>query len=195
MLFKKNKPLNILIMKTLNTQIKLVLLFIFLIPMISSYAQNDSNKKKLFVRVFSTKGEKMEKGQVIFVRDSFLGLRRNSENIEINVKDIGLIKTKRSTGHYVLVGSLIGGVSGAVIGAATSKEETKTVNGWFFVEYEYEYKSGMSAGEGAAIGGATGLAGGALIGLGTSMFKNSETFSIEGDLSKFKIFKDTMEKR
>ncbi|MCF7567657.1 hypothetical protein L3X37_04665 [Sabulilitoribacter arenilitoris] len=123
----------------------------------------------------------------MFTNDTILRLKKGEKFININVKNIGQIKTKRSIGNNVLSTSLIGGGVGVVIGLATSKEETKT--GTAIIVGEYEYTTGTSPGTGALIGGGVGLAGGALIGLGSSIFKKSETFIINGDINKWKGFK------
>ena len=52
---------------------------------------------------------------------------------------------------------------------------------------EYTYTIGTSPGTGAVIGGGVGIAGGALIGLGTSLFKKSKTYLINSDHEKLKL--------
>ena len=167
----------------MKTIIRIALLCIFLISNVS-LAQNE-NSKKLFVRVFDLNGNKIEKGPVGYINDTLLVLNKKKEVIKIKVGTIGKIKTKRSTGHDVLVGSAIGGITLAIVGAAISKEETKTGTGFFG---DYEYTSGTSSGEGAAIGGTIGLATGALVGLGISAFKKTRTYRIDGDLENWQFF-------
>lgn len=167
----------------MKTILQITLLSIFLI---SNVTLSQSEKsKKLFVRVFDLNGKKFEKGPIGYINDTLLVLNKKKEVIKIKVGTIGKIKTKRSTGHDVLVGSAIGGITLAIVGAATSKEETKTGTGIFG---DYEYTSGTSGGEGAAIGGTIGLATGALVGLGISAFKMTRTYKIDGDLEKWKSF-------
>ncbi len=141
----------------------------------------------MFVRVYNLNGERINKGHVVFTNDTILRLKRGEKFININVKNIGQIKTKRSVGNNVLVTSLIGGGVGAIIGMATSEEETKITT--VPIIGTYEYTTGTSPGTGTLIGGGVGLAGEALIGLGSSMFKKSETFIIGGDINKWKVFK------
>lgn len=167
----------------MKTIIKITFLSIFLISNVS-LAQNEKSKQ-LFVRVFDINGNKFEKGPVSYVNDTLLVLNKKTEVVKIKVSIIGQIKTKRSTGHNVLVGSAVGGITLAIVGAATSKEETKTGTGFFG---DFEYSSGTSSGEGAAIGGMVGLGAGALVGLGTSIFKKSRTYRIDGDLEKWRLF-------
>jgi hypothetical protein len=167
----------------------IILFYIGILFSISVHSQNESNKLGLFVRVYNLKSKKVEKGRVLYIKDSVLGIKNTKTIKEVSFVDIGKIKTKRSTGHNVLVGSLLGGALGTIIGAATSKEETKTGDGgWLFGEYEYT--TGYSTGTGAAIGAGTGITAGAIAGLGISAFKNSKTYLIDGDMQKWIIFKD-----
>ena len=94
-------------------------------------------------------------------------------------------------GSDMLVGSIVGGVSVAIIGAASSKEETKTGSNWLFGEYEYT--TGTSPGTGAIGGAGAGIIAGALVGAGVSVLKNSQTFVINGDKEKLKQFMKIIE--
>ena len=167
---------------------KITVLILFLLSYAIT-AQNTKSSKQLFVRVYDLNGHKIEKGKVIFVNDTLLVLNKPKRVVKLNVSRIGKIKTKRSTGHNVLVGSAVGGVTLAIVGAVTSKEETKTGSSWIFGEYEYT--TGTSSGEGALIGGAFGATAGALVGLGISAFNNSKSYKIDGDLSKWKLFMES----
>jgi hypothetical protein len=180
-------------MKTIKKQIIRILSLIMVCILSSNlHAQKGVNQKKGFLRVYNLEGKKISKGKIAFINDSILGLTKAGELVEIKVTEIGRIKTKRSGGHNLLVGSLVGGGLLAIIVGASSKEETKTVNGgWLFGEFEYT--SGISPSSGAAIGGVIGLTGGAAIGGITSVFKNSKTFIINGDIKKWFIFKETID--
>ena len=175
-------------MKTQQNQFRILLLSIFMIFCNEMPSQSETNKLGLFIRVYNLKGKKLEKGRVLFINDSVLGIENKNTIKEISLVDIYKIKTKRSTGHNVLVSSLVGGGLGALIGAASSKEETRTGSNWLFGEYEYT--TGNSPGTGAAIGAGAGITVGALTGLGISAFKNSKTYFIDGDIQKWIIFKD-----
>lgn len=169
----------------MKTIIKIKLIFLFLVSN-AIIAQNQESTKNIFVRVYDLNGHKIEKGKVIFVNDTLLVLNKPKRVIKLNVNRIGKIKTRRSTGHDVLVGSAVGGITMAVAGAATSKEETKTGSNILFEDYEYT--SGVSSAEGAASGAIIGAATGALVGLGISAFKKSKSYTIDGDLNKWKLF-------
>ena len=179
-------------MTTLKNQLCSIMLLIGIAFFTNAYAQKPAVETGMFVRVYNLKGQKIGKGKLYTVSDTLLTLKRNSKAINLNPNNIGYIKTKKSTGHNVLVGSIIGGATVAIIGAATSHEETKTANlGWLG---SYEYTSGTSPGTGAAIGGGLGLMGGALTGLGVSAFKNSKKFIINGDESHWKTFMQLINK-
>jgi len=179
-------------MKTFKKQIHTVLISLFVMLSLNLFAQKNTNPKKVFLRVYNLEGKKTGKGNIIFINDSILGLNKNGTQEKISSNNIGSIKTKRSGGHHILVGSLVGGGLLAIIGGTTSKEETKTGDGgWLFGEYEYT--TGISPGTGAAIGGISGLIAGAAVGSITGAFKNSETYIIDGDIRKWLNFKEKIE--
>ncbi|MGM5469581.1 hypothetical protein ACS386_04840 [Flavobacteriaceae bacterium LMO-SS05] len=158
-------------MKTIKKQIKLIMLLLVLIVGTNIYAQKETAKNRIFVRVYNLEGKKINKGHVVFVGDTLLGLKRNGKFIEINIRNIGIIKTKRSAGNNILIGSAIGASSMAIIGASDK-------NGWF------------TTSETAALYGIIiGLPAGATIGGITALFKKSETYIIDGNQSKWDIFK------
>lgn len=175
-------------MKTIKIQTKWLILCTVLLLSINLYSQSSIKTQNLFVRVYSLKGESINKGHIVFANDSVLRLRRGKKFINIKIKNIWQVKTKRSVGQSVVTTSLIGGVAGSVIGLATSKEETRSRT--VPIIGQYEYTTGTSSGTGAVIGGGIGLAGGALIGLGGSLFKKSQTFIINGRLERWQLFKN-----
>lgn len=179
-------------MKIFEKQIKVLLLSLVMILSLNLYAQKRTTPKKVFLRVYNLEGKKMSKGNIVFINDSIIGLNKSGNQEKISYKDISSVKTKRSAGHNVLVGSLVGSALFAIIGGASSEEETKTRN--VPIIGEYQYKTGTSPGTGAAIGGGAGLIGGAAIGGITSTFKNSESHIIDGDIQKWRIFKEMIEK-
>ena len=178
-------------MKTIGNNFKLILLCLTLLFCIKIHAQKEAKRHDPFVRVYSIEGEKIAKGRITFINDSVLGLKNEDKLIESTIADIGYIKSKRSGGHNVLVSSLVGGALLVNIGGVTSEEKTKTRK--VPIIGEYEYTTGSSPSTGAAVGVAIGLAGGAAIGGITSAFKNSETYIIDGDMRKWKLFKEMIE--
>lgn len=162
----------------MKTKLKLVMLFLTLSFNNVVFTQNKIISENLFVRVYNLQGEKINKGKIISVSDTLLKLKGNSKIVEINVKDIGLIITKHSAGNNVLVGSLIGVATGALIGAASANPD--------------DFLLPVTAGEGALIGVIFGAPVGAGIGGLTSLFKKSKTFIISGDNSKWKLFQEAV---
>jgi len=177
-------------MRTCLKQKELAFIITLLLLSNINYSQNASSKNE-FTRVYNKNSKKINKGKVVAVLDSVLQLKRNDRLINIPVTDIGYIKTKRSAGNNILVGSIIGSVSGALIGAVSSNEETKTDSNWLFGEYEYT--TGTSPGTGAISGAGAGIMVGALVGAGVSVFKNSQTFVINGNKEKLMLFKEHIE--
>lgn len=120
------------------------ILTILFVLLITAAAQA---QKKTFVRIFDQVGSKIHKGFLYSTSNSSLTILQNKKEVEIPISQIGIIKLKRSFGHTLLISSLIGGVSFALIVAATADPDS-----WLFA---------YSAGEGAL----AGLVGGAAIGL------------------------------
>ena len=167
-------------MKTIKQQVKSVMLILALLFSINVIAQKEVKKDYMFVRVYNLEGKKINKGIVFTVTDTTLQLKRNGRHENILFSNIGLIKTKHSEGHNVLMGSVIGASSMALIGAASADPDAFL--GW-------------TAGEGAAAGGVIGGISGAAIGGITILFKNSKSYLINGDLSKWKAFQDMITKK
>ena len=135
----------------------------------SIYAQ-----ESIFVRVYSLSGIKINSGHVFSVTDSTLQLTKD-QSVFIPVKSIGYIKTKRSEGNNILIGSIVGATSGAILGAVTANSDPANI---------LDYDKGTTA----AIVGIIGMAGGAGIGGLTILLKRSKTYFINGDLAKWKSF-------
>ncbi|MCO4823053.1 MAG: hypothetical protein KC469_13365 [Flavobacteriaceae bacterium] len=178
-------------MKNMNNLLKIIAVSTLFVISNTLEAQEFGKGQRKFVRVFNIDGKKINKGYVVFINDSVLGLSGEEKITKISFNDIGRIKMKRSSGNNALMGAGIGGVMGATIGLISADEEIKTSNYGFFGSNVYT--SGTSPGTGAAIGGGIGLAGGALIGLGSSLFKNKPTFIIDGAQDKWRIFKTFIE--
>ncbi|WP_339895614.1 hypothetical protein [uncultured Algibacter sp.] len=129
--------------------------------------------------MYSIEGKKIAKGHITFINDSVFGLKNEDKLIELGIEDIGYVKTKKSAGHNVLTATATGAIIGVVLGVSTADPDA-------FLGY--------TAGEGAATIGGLGAIGGAVIGGITSAFKNSVTYNIDGDIKKWQIFKEMIEK-
>ncbi len=167
-------------MKTIKKQIKTTLLLITLIITATIYGQTENKNTQMFVRIYNMDGKKINKGRVVFVRDSLLGLKRDSKTFEITYKEIGFIKTKHSEGHNVLMGATVGATSLGIIGAVSAEPDAMI----------FSYSSGEGAAAGIVLGGIAGAAVGGI----TILFKKTEVFIVQGDLGKFKAFKDWCDK-
>ena len=128
----------------------------------SIYAQ-----KSIFVRVYDLSGKKINKGHVLKVTDTSLQLKGKSAPI-ISVRSIGSIKTKHSAGNNILIGSIVGASSMVILTLAGDQG----------------YTNGQEVGVGILLG----LPLGAAIGSLTILFKNSKSYLIEGDATKWKAF-------
>jgi outer membrane lipoprotein SlyB len=162
-------------MKTLINQIKILALATVLAFSMDANAQKEVTSHNIFVRVYNMEGKKISKGSIIFINDSLLGLKNSSEKGKISMKDIGFIKTKRSAGNNVLIGAASGATFGVIIGVSSADPDA-----WIF---------GYTAGEGAALFGSIGALGGGAIGGLSSLFKESETYIINGSEVNWNSFR------
>jgi hypothetical protein len=167
-------------MKTIKKQLQAISLCIILIFNMNLFAQKEKKRHDAFVRVYSLRGKKIAKGLIVFINDSVLGLKEGYKLIESNLEDIGYVKTKRSAGHNVLLGAGSGASLGIILGVSTADPDA-----WIF---------SYTQGEGAVIFGSIGALGGGAIGGLTSLFKKPETYIINGDSNKWKMFKEIIEK-
>jgi hypothetical protein len=131
-------------------------------------------QKAIFVRVYNINGKKINTGRVLAATDTSLQLKmENRDTVNISINTIGRIKTKRSAGHNVLMGSVAAAGAFAIYGAATADPDE-------FLGY--------TAMEGAVGGMVLGIPVGAAIGGITVLFKKSGTFVINGNIEKWKAF-------
>ncbi|MFD0976028.1 hypothetical protein [Salinimicrobium gaetbulicola] len=156
---------------------KKFILFLSLMAGIPLMAQIETEVPDLFVRLFDLQGNKLGKGKVLLISDTSLTLNRKGRSMEFPIKEIGLVKTKRSGKHNVLIATAIGAVIGGMAGAASAEPDT-----WF----------GYTSSEGAFGGAVLGGAAGAGIGGITLLLKNSKTYIINGEPSNWKAFKDSI---
>lgn len=155
---------------------KILVFVISLILCANALAQNETTSHNVFVRVYNLQNKKIGKGKILAITDSSIQLIRNKKIKEISVVDIGLIKTKRSDGQNILIGTAAGA---ALMGIAVASD-TNEDNALFSVEGDILAGAIFGGTAGAAIGGITCL------------FKNSATYEINADMEKWKIFKIMM---
>lgn len=135
-------------------------------------------QKLPFVRVFDLSGKKIAKGRIYDATDSSLLLGKSSAKLNtISLGQIGTIKTKHSGGNNVLVGSVIGVTTFAIVGAAVAEPDKEL---------------GFARGETALAGALIGAPAGAAIGALTILFKRSATFIVNADPEKWKEVQRTL---
>ncbi len=123
------------------------------------------------MRIYNLNGKKIAKGKLLSTTKATLTLRRNKKTINISIDSIGSIKTKRSVGNNILIGSSIG--AGTVILLSTRTDES-------FYEGYTGIGTLLFSGFGAGIGAIT------------SIFKNSMTFQINGDEVLWENFRNLL---
>ncbi|HYK44213.1 MAG TPA: hypothetical protein VEV83_03535 [Parafilimonas sp.] len=140
-----------------------ILAFLFTILI----AHNLEAQKSIFIRVYDLEGHKIARGHVLSATDTSLQLKEKTTSIL--VRNIGSIRTKHSAGNNMLVGSIIGTTTFAVLGAINGDTDTPA--------------------EGAAYWAPVGTLLGAVFGALTIPFKNSKHSLINGDPEKWKAFR------
>ena len=128
-----------------------------------------------FVRIFDLQGSKVYKGRVVNITDSSVILKHG---VEFRATDIGKIKTKRSAGHSIAVGTLIGFGAGTAVGLIANA--TYDGGGQLTLAGVAVFYSAGSAVLGV-VGGFIG-----------SAIKNPQTYVIGGDLDNWRAFKKVM---
>ena len=168
-------------MKSTFIQFKVIIVFLSLFFGTNMYSQNNLKDKKMFVRVFNHEGKKIGRGYVAVATDSTLELTRSMEYAIISLKDIDYLKTKRSTGNNMLIGSIAGATTMGILGAATADPDA-----WIF---------SYTPAEGAAAGIVIGGLGGGILGGISSVFKSSMIFEINGNKEKWELFKTAINQK
>ena len=127
---------------------------------------------------------KMAKGYLVdeHQNDSFLVIKRNNFFDTISVTNIAYIKTKHSFGNNILIGTIVGASTFAILGAVSASSSSCSD---CIVEY--------TAAEGAAAGAILGVPLGAAVGAITGALKNSKTILINGDIKRWLKFRVLVE--
>lgn len=154
---------------------RILLLSFALILSCNVFSQNTS--KTPFLRVFDLDGKKIAKGKLVQVTDSTLLLKKKKETIHISFQNIGFIKTKRSLGHKVGMGTVIGASTMATLFAISNSGSSSN-----FVS-----SSGAS---GLIVGSVVGAPSGALVGVISSIIKKPKMIQINGNKDQWQAFKD-----
>ncbi|MGK0325224.1 MAG: hypothetical protein ACJA1D_000563 [Polaribacter sp.] len=148
---------------------KYLLFTIALFLCLNITAQELPKKSKIFVRVYNNEGQKIAKGKILKITDEALILKKGSKSITIPTNEISYLKTKRTNGHNILIGGLAG--AGLVLyGVGNGNVDP------FVAVLITPVVSGLGIG----------------IGYITTLFKNSQYYSIQGDPIKWEGFKEAM---
>ena len=151
---------------------KYLLLSITFLLCLNITAQELPKKSKVFVRVYNNEGKKIAKGKILNITDDALILKKGGSSITVPTADIMYLKTKRTNNHNVLIGGLAG-VSYGLYGSAQSSGEDYSTLSFVLLTPIF-----------AAIGSGIGYI--------TTLFKNSQHYSIQGDPVKWQGFKEAM---
>jgi hypothetical protein len=156
---------------------KISVFVISLIFCANLFAQNETASHNVFVRDYDLQNKKIGKGKILAITESSIQLIRGRKKIDtIPASNIGLIKTKRSVGHNVLLGA----AAGAVIIGVSVASDTNEDNAFFSVEGDILAGAIMGGTVGVVLGGITGLS------------KNVVTYEINGEMAKWKAFEIMM---
>lgn len=156
---------------------RILLFVLMMVTGFNLFGQEKVNKNKVFIRGYNEEGKKFAKGIFLATTDTTLLMERKGKSIPIPVRDIGKIKTKHSAGHNVLAGAAFVAAPAAILGAISADPDD-------FLGYT----AGEGLMGGALIGGGIGAAIGGL----TVLFKNSNTYEINGNLHKWKAFQEQL---
>ena len=132
-------------------------------------------QKSDFLRVFDYSGNKIHKGRFASATDSTLEIKHKKSLITIPLNDIGKIRTKRSGGHNILVGTIFGAAYGIGIGAAWTSESDKNNRPENMVKGALVFAYGIGA-----------------LSAATILLKKSHTFFISENASDWNDFRDFM---
>ena len=149
---------------------KYLLITIALFLCVNITAQELPKKSRIFVRVYNNEGQKIAKGKILNITDDALILKKGSSSITVPTADIMYIKPKKTNGHNVLIGGVAG--AGFVLGLGLGGDGLDALAAVIIIPVF------------AAIGSGIGYI--------TSLFKNSQHYSIQGDPAKWQGFKEVM---
>jgi len=127
------------------------------------------SQKRTFLRIYSITGSKFQKGYLAGTTDSSINIYKHGNTLEVPASGIGFIKTKRSSGHTILLTELAIAIPIALLGVAVGAANEVTIAG-----------VGLF---GFAVGSLIAVPAGALI----AGSKESITFTIEGNLANWRL--------
>ena len=133
--------------------------------------------QKKFVRVYPAGPAKVVKGYYAGHTDSAIIIESNHRRVALSYLKIQNIHTAKTVGHNILIGSVTGGLVGAIVGLATLKD-TRPVIGNFSIE--------ITQAQHAAIGFIVGAMAGTAVGAISGADKKKENLTVAGDFANRK---------
>jgi len=124
--------------------------------------------------------------------DSTLIIFSKHQQDTFSYLNIQQIKTRRSTGHHILIGAIIGSIVGAVTGLITNKNSPPSDANCQLcgvLDYSFNFTQSEAALAGALLGTAAGTAAGTVMGL----TKKRETLVVAGNFQNWKAIRTRLE--
>lgn len=152
-------------------------------------------QKKTFIRIYPIGSPKVIRGLYAGHSDSAIIITNSNQRDTINYLNIQYIKTRRTTGHHILISAVLGAAAGAITGLVTThkKDDITTPDPNCplcpVFNYVFSFTPAEAAEGGALLGGTTGAAVGAIIGL----TNKKETINVNGDFQSWKRIIPKME--
>lgn len=134
-----------------------------------------------FIRVYNNSGMKIAKGKLLSETDSSIEIKRGTRYNTVLLEKVSFIKTKRSAGHNIAVGTAIGAGVGVIAGIAASQAALKNANDPLSFE-----------GLGLAVAAVASPIIGAAAGTVTGVLRKRKTFEINGDPDKWKEVREKL---
>ena len=158
---------------------KYLFTFVYFIICYGALSQSNATPalrhKKLFIRLYNARFEKIGKGYLLTATDSTVTVLNEKKQISWPVKDIAVIITRRSAGHNILISYAACIGAGIILGAVKAPAYTAP----------YKTESSIEAG---LLFPATGI----LIGGATALARKKEIFQINGNTQKWMAVKEKL---
>jgi hypothetical protein len=149
-------------------------------------------QKKIFIRIYPIGASGIIKGLYLGHTDSSLVILSKQQPDTVSYLNIQQIKTRRSTGHHILISVIIGSIAGTVTGLLTHKNlppSDPNCQLCGIIDYSFRTTPSEDAISGALLGVVAGTAIGTVIGL----TKKRETLIVAGDFEKWKAIRTKLE--
>ncbi len=165
--------------------------FLFLLLIVCLHLEVNA-QKKLFLRVYTTVSSNVIKGFYAGQTDSALIIFTHQQPDTISYSTIQKIRTKRRTGHHILLSTVIGAIAGTATGLITHKEVPPSDPNCMICEVidrAYRTTQIEDAVGGGILGAAAGAGAGTIIGL----TRKRETLIVAGNYENWKVTKTRLE--